>query len=388
MKSFRTILFSVTVLAMLLTACAPQSTPAAPAEPPPAQPAATQPQAAQPEKPAEPAQPSEPAEKPFNERGYRIAYYLNGTSTDIFKMAFDAAVAEGKKLGMTVDIFTANNDDVKFQDMINQGINQGYDGMYISHGKNDYSYELVKRAVDAGIKVVTFDTVVADEAGQGIPGVTTMFQDDQGMARMSLEYITQELFPDTRPVRLLKLWRGPGVPPFDRRQEVYKEFEDAGLIETLELLGPSNLKDSEGSMNQVVASVLPKYPAGTVDAIWSAYDAYARGAYKALYEANRTDIPLVTIDISNQDINYMLEPTGVWKACVAVHFENVGIQGIRLLAKKLHGDETPPTFNLRPSMVKASDVKEGANVTNLTEIVPGYGVFDDNWEPWMQELQK
>jgi simple sugar transport system substrate-binding protein len=84
----------------------------------------------------------------------------------------------------------------------------------------------------------------------------------------------------------------------------------------------------------------------------------------------------------------MLEPTGVWKACVAVHFENVGIQGIRLLAKKLHGDETPPTFNLRPSMVKASDVKEGANVTNLTEIVPGYGVFDDNWEPWMQELQK
>jgi simple sugar transport system substrate-binding protein len=271
--------------------------------------------------------------------------------------------------------------------LINQCINQDYDGLYISHGKNDYAYALVQSAVDAGKEVVTFDTVVSDEDGNGVPGVTTMFQNDQEMARMSLNYIVNELFPDTRPVRLLKLWRGPGIPPFDRRQEVYAEFEEEGLIETVELLGPTNPADSEGSINQVVASVLPKYPEGSVDAIWSAYDAYARGAYKALYEAGRTDIPIVSIDISNQDINYMLEETGVWKACIAVHFENVGIQGIRLLAKKIHGDETPDVFNLTPSIVLAEQLAEGANVTNLTEIIEGYGIFDDNWEPWMEELQ-
>ncbi|MEA4812253.1 MAG: substrate-binding domain-containing protein [Anaerolineaceae bacterium] len=382
MKRFLSMLLVVTLAVGILAACASQPTPAVAPQP-------TAAPAAEPTKaPAGNTEAAPAGEKPFNERGYKIAYLLQGASTDIFKMAFDAAVAEGKKLGITVDIFTANGDDVKFQDLINQCINQKYDGLFISHGKNDYSYKLVKTAVDAGIKVVTFDTVVKDEAGNGIPGVTTMFQDDQGMARMTLEYITQVLFPDKKPVRLLKLWRGPGIPPFDRRQEVYKEFEDAGKIQTLELLGPSNPKDSEGSMNQVVASVLPKYPAGSVDAIWSAYDAYARGAYKALYEANRTDIPLVTIDISNQDINYMLEPTKVWKACVAVHFENVGIQGVRLLAMKLHGDTTPDTYNLKPSMVKAEDLKEGANVTNLTTIVPGYGIFDDHWETWMQDLQK
>ena len=378
-KSLSVLLLAVMVF-VSLAACAPQTTePVATEEPTEAVVEETEAVAEETEEVA--------AEPRFDEMGYKVAYILNGTVTDIFKMAFDAAVAEGEKLGMTVDVFTSDGDDIRFQDLINQCINQDYDGLFISHGKNDYAYALVKAAVDAGKKVVTFDTVVADEDGNGIPGVTTMFQNDQEMARVSLDYIVNVLFPDTRPVKLLKLWRGPGIPPFDRRQEVYAEFEEAGLIETVELLGPTNPADSEGSINQVVASVLPKYPEGSVDAIWGAYDAYTRGAYKALFEAGRTDIMVVSIDVSNQDINYMMEPDSVWKACVAVHFENVGIQGIRLLAMKLHGDETPDVFNLRPSIIYGEQLVEGANVTNLADMVEGYGVFDDNWEPWMEELQ-
>lgn len=325
-------------------------------------------------------------ETSFKDQGYKIAYILNGTSTDIFKMAFDAAIREGEKLGVTVDVFTSDGDDLKFQDYINQCAQQDYDGLFISHGKNDYAYDLIKPIAEKGIKVVTFDTVVADADGNTIPGVTQTFQNDQEMARMTLNYICDVLFKDAEgPVRVLKLWRGPGIPPFDRRQEVYKEFEDAGKIVTLELLGPSNPADSEGSMNQVMASVLPKYPEGTVDVIWSAYDAYARGVYKALTEANRYDIPIVSIDISNQDINYMRE-SDIWKAGVAVHFENVGIQGIRLLAKKLHGDETPDEYILPPSMVLAEELTAESNVTNLGDTIPGYGVNNDNIEDWMREI--
>jgi simple sugar transport system substrate-binding protein len=121
--------------------------------------------------------------------------------------------------------------------------------------------------------------------------------------------------------------------------------------------------------------------------IWSAYDAMGRGAYKALYEAGRKDIKLVSIDISNVDINLMRETDSVWEACVAVHFENVGIQGVRLLAMKLHGDETPAEFYLNPSLVPADQLTPEANVLNLQNFVDGYGVFPDNWEPWMEELQ-
>lgn len=322
------------------------------------------------------------------EKGHKIAYILNTTATEIFKMAFDGAQKEADSLGMKIDMFTSDQDDLKFQDLVNQAAEQGYDGLFISHGKPDYSYEMIKPIVDKGIKVVTFDTVIKGPDGQGIPGVTTTFQNDQEMARLTLDFICDELFKDLgRPVKVLKLWRGPGLPPFDRRQETYKKFEDAGKIETLEVLGPSNLADSEGSMATVISAVLPKYPKGTVDVVWSAFDAYGRGAYKALTEAKRTDIPIVSIDISNQDINLMRAEDGIWKACVATHFENVGITGVRLLAQKLHGDETPKEYILAPSIIRASELTPDANVTNLGTIVPGYGVNNDNLSDWMKELK-
>ena len=327
--------------------------------------------------------------KQFKDKKFRVAYVLNGTSTEIFKMAFDAAVKEGALYGIKVDIFTSEGDDVRFQDIVNQCSQQGYKGMIISHGKPQYSYDLVKRVVDKGIKVVTFDTVIADQAGNGIPNVTTMFQSDQEMAKLTLDYIVNDLLKDRpKPIRVLKLWRGPGIPPFDRRQETYKKYEDAGLIKTLEVLGPPNPADSEGSIATVVSSVLPKYPKGSVDVIWSAYDAYARGAYKALIEANRMDIPLVTIDISNQDINFMRSQDKIWKACVATHFPNIGISAIRLLAQTLNGESTPPQYILQPSVILASQLTPAANVTNLGTIIPGYGVNTDNITEWMAELRK
>jgi len=325
----------------------------------------------------------------FKAKGYKVAYVLNGTSTDIFKMAFDGAVKEGALYGIKVDVFTADGDDVRFQDIVNQCAQQGYQGMIISHGKPQYSYDLVKNVVAKGIKVVTFDTVIADSAGKGVPGVTTMFQSDQEMARLTLDYILDVLLKDRpRPIKVLKLWRGPGIPPFDRRQETYLKYEQAGKIKTLEVLGPSNPADSEGSIAMVVSSILPKYPKGTVDVIWSAYDAYARGAYKALIEANRSDIPLVSIDISNQDINFMRAPDKVWKACVATHFSNVGISALRLVAEKLNGDPTGPEYILQPSVILADQLTPEANVTNLGTIIKGYGLNTDNITPWMDELRK
>lgn len=325
----------------------------------------------------------------FKAKAYKVAYVLNGTSTEIFKMAFDGAIKEGALYGIKVDVFTADGDDVRFQDIVNQCAQQGYKGMIISHGKPQYSYDLVKNVVAKGIKVVTFDTVIQDANGKPIPGVTTTFQSDQEMAKLSLDYICDVLFKDApKPLKVLKLWRGPGIPPFDRRQETYKKFEEAKKIKTLEVLGPSNPADSEGSIAAVVSSVLPKYPKGSVDVIWSAYDAYARGAYKALTEANRTDIPVVSIDISNQDINYMRASDKIWRACVATHFPNVGISALRLVAQKLAGDPTPDTYILQPSVILADQLTPEANVTNLGTIIKGYGVNNDNITPWMAELRK
>lgn len=296
-------------------------------------------------------------------------------------MAFEAAKEEAAKLGMTVDIFTSDQNDARFQDLVNQCANQGYDGMFISHGNKNYSYDLIKPLADKGIKVVTFDTGLGD----GIPGVTEMYQNDQELARLTLDYICNEMFPDsTGPIRVLKLWYGPGADPFDRREETYKEFQDKGKIETLEVIGPSDMSNQEGSITTLVGSVLPKYPEDSIDVIWGVYDTYTRGAYKAVLEAGR-NIPMVSVDISNQDINYMRDGNDMWKACAAVDFRTVGQQGVRLLAMKLHGDETPDEYKLPPSLITADQLTPEANVSNLSEIVDGYGKNDENITDWMKE---
>lgn len=326
----------------------------------------------------------------FIKKGYRIAYILNVASSDIFQMAAASAKETAEALGMTVDVYFTDTDNVKFQDFVNTCAGQGYDAMFLSHGNQETAFDLVSMLQEKGIEVVCFDTQLTDANRNSVtvPGVTQMFQNDQMMADLLLDYICNTIYPEKvankEPIKILKIWRGPGVSPFDRRQETYLKYEQEGLIETLETLGPIDTANGEASMAQVVASALPKYPAGTVDAIWGCYDAYTRGAYVALTEANRKDIPVVSVDISNQDINYMLDGSNVWRACSTVDFSTIGEQGIRILAMKLHGDETEDVYNLTPSLVLAEDLNKDSNVLNLKDSIEGYGVNNDHIAAWME----
>lgn len=329
-----------------------------------------------------------PAEK-LPLEGKRIAYILNVVSTDIFQMAANAAKETASALGAECDVYFTDTDNVRFQDTVSTCANQGYDAMFLSHGNQETSFDLVTDLVGKGIQVVCFDTQFVDASGNktSIPGATQMFQDDQGMAAMLLDYILG-LYPEKvdagEPVKILKIWRGPGISPFDRRQEAYLQYEEKGVIETIEVLAPSDPKNGESSMTDVMSATLPKYKPGEVDAIWCCYDAYGRGAYVALSEAGRTDIPMVSVDISNQDINYMLDGTNVWQACATVDFTTIGQQGIRILAMKLMGETTEDVYNLTPSIVTYDKLNADSNVTNLGDTIEGYGVNNDHITDWMK----
>ena len=96
----------------------------------------------------------------------RIAVIRNLGSDDNTTQFVAGAIQEGKKLGFKVSTFLSNGDDARFQDFVNQAISQKYDGIILSQGRDPYSTALVKKAVDAGIKVSVFDTAVNGE----IPG--------------------------------------------------------------------------------------------------------------------------------------------------------------------------------------------------------------------------
>jgi len=323
--------------------------------------------------------------KGLTEKQLKIAVVRNLPSDDHTKQFLDGARSEGESFGFKVDTFIADNDDAKFQELVAQAIQKGYDGMIISHGKADYSYDMLKPAIDKGMKVVTFDTVI-QKGNQNLPAITTTFQDDFKLAELSLTEIAA-LSKDNKPVRVLKLWWGPGVPPLDRRETIYKKFEQDNKIKTLETVGPSNFQDVQGDMATKVGALLAKYPVGTLDAIWGSWDEMAKGAYKALNDAKRTDVKLMSIDISNQDMNLMREPNSVWMSTAAVDPRLIGVVDMRLLAKKFAGEQTPADYNLEAKLIKKTQLKADTNMTNLKDVIEGWGKSDAFNEKWMDTLR-
>lgn len=316
----------------------------------------------------------------------RIAIVRNLPSDDHTKQFLDGARKEGEGLGLKVDTFIAENDDVKFQELVAQAIAKKYDGMIISHGKKDYSYDMLKPAVDNKIKVVTFDTIV-EKNGQTLNELTETFQDDYQLAKLSLDEIVK-LSKNGEPVNVIKVWFGPGVPPLDRREEIYKMYEKDGKIKTLETIGPSNFQDIQGDIANKMSSVLAKYPVGTVDAIWGSWDEMAKGAYKAIKDEKREEITLISIDVSNQDLNLMREKNSSWIATAAVDPRLIGIINMRLLAKKLAEEEVPKQYDLEAKLIKVSDLKENTNMFTLDEVIQGWGKSDDFKEEWMKTLNE
>nr|WP_245302672.1 sugar ABC transporter substrate-binding protein [Symbiobacterium terraclitae] len=347
--------------------------------------------------PAEPATPStqsggssqtdaslEGVPEALTAKQIRVAVVRNLSSDDHTKQFLDGARKEGESFGFSVDTFLSDGDDSRFQELVAQAIQKGYDGLIVSHGKVDYSYDMLKPAVDKGMKVVAFDTII-DKNGESLPEVTTTFQDDFKLAELSLEEVAA-LAQNGQPVRVLKLWMA-GFPPLDRRETIYKQFEEAGKIVTLETVGVSNFQDVQGDIAAKVGALLAKYPPGTVDAIWACWDEMAKGAYQALVENNRTDIPMISIDISNQDINLMREPGSKWIATAAVDPQLIGIVDMRLLAKKFAGEPTPLYYDLEAKLIKQEHLKPETNMTNLNDVVPGWGESDAFNEPWMDTLR-
>ena len=282
----------------------------------------------------------------------RIAVIRNLGSDDNTTQFVAGAIQEGKKLGFKVSTFLSNGDDAKFQDFVNQAIGQKYDGIILSQGRDPYSTALVKKAVDAGIKVSVFDTAVNGKAN------------------------------------IVKLWVA-GFPPMERRQAAYKELQKQYPdIKELESIGAVS-SDVQGDTANKVGAILAKYPKGKIDAIWGTWDAFSQGAYKALKENGRTEIKLYSIDISNQDLQLMRESGSPWKVSVAVDPKLIGATNVRLIANKIAGEATPATYDFKAAAIPQAllTAQPGAvNVATLGKIIPGWGQTEDFIAPWFATL--
>ncbi|MFC4403489.1 sugar ABC transporter substrate-binding protein [Gracilibacillus xinjiangensis] len=294
------------------------------------------------------------------------------------------AQQEATALGMEVETFSANGDTTKFHDTIQQAIDQEYDGLVISHGDDAATADLVQAARDAGIEVVTFDSV---EDLKEIDGVTLTSQDDEALATLVLEKLVEEQEAEAN---IGYLWVD-GFPPMVRRNNVYTQvLEENPGIEELERFGVATDNTTVDTQN-AVAAWLNKYPEGEIDAIFATWDAFATGATRALMEAGREEIDIYGIDVSNADLQLMQEEGSPWKYTAAVDPMLIGAVNVRILAKKLAGEETPQEYSLEASLISQEELNasgEEVNMQTLADVIEGWGESDAFLEDWMVTLKE
>ena len=313
---------------------------------------------------------------------YKVAAIRNLGSDDNTNQFLAGIKEEADGLGIQIDTFITNGDDAKFQDFVEQAIAKKYNGIILSHGKDPYSTGLAKKIVENKISLVVFDTALSEK----IPGVTVTAQADESLAEISLGGIVKDFGGKAK---ILKLWVA-GFPPMERRQVVYKKTLEAnpGIVE-LESIGAVS-SDVPGDTANKINAILAKYPKGKIDAIWGSWDAFAQGAYKALKESKRTEIKIYSIDVSDQDLQLIQERDSPWVSTAAVDPKLIGTLSLRLLAKKLIGEETPDSYEFKATEIRQADLAKSATAVNslgLASIVPGWGQSDDLNSPKLQELR-
>lgn len=294
------------------------------------------------------------------------------------------AKQEGEALGFKVDTFSANGNTAQFHDALEQAAQGDVDGVIISHGDDPATLDAVKKLTDKGIPVVAFDSI--PELAE-VPGVTLTAQNDEALAQFALERLVQEQGEDAK---IVYLWVD-GFPPMVRRNTVYQSFQEKypNLTE-VERFGVATANTSVDTQN-AVAAMLTKYPKGEIDAIFATWDAFAIGANRALVEAGRNEIKIYGIDVSNADLQAMQEENSPWVATAAVDPKMIGSVNLRLLAKKIAGEETPAAYNLEAALIDQETLNTSAepvNMATLAEIIPGWGVTDAFEEDWMKALKE
>lgn len=314
--------------------------------------------------------------------GKKVAVVRNLAAGDHTQQFLDGCVSEGEKFGWTVDTFVTDGNDARMQEVVAQVISQDYDGLIISHGQLSYSYDMLLPAVEKGMKIVTFDTMPfkgGDASAELLEGVTSTAQDDYALAELSLGYMIEEFEAAGKefPVKVLKTFMGPGIPPLDRRDTIYNKLVEEGKLETVYLVQPSDTSNVRGDMTTKTEAILPTIEEGSVDAIWGCYDELAKGVLQALIDAGRTDMPMYTIDISNDDIQLMVANSDVWRSTAAVDPKLIGIVDTRLLAMKFAGLETPDYFNLSANNVLTTQLTAETTMADLGTIVEGWGNAED-----------
>lgn len=310
----------------------------------------------------------------------RIALVTRITSGSFFNSYNKGVQEQIDAFGGELKIYDSANDLAKMASNIEAAINEKVDAILVNNGTAQALEPAVKKALAAGIPVVAYDSDLS------LPGVSSINQDDYLLAWQSLKKLAGDL---NGKGNIAVLWVA-GYLPMERRQVIIDAFKKRyPNIKEVARFGSVTSNTSLDTQAQVEA-LLKKYPnPGDLQAIYSNWNEFTRGALQALKQAGRTDIKVYGIDLTDEELPLFQDPNSPWQAASATNPGDVGKVQARLAYQKIAGEQVPEDVSIEPHLIDRTVLpKENISFTDLDKYVPGWGKSDEARSPWMAELEK
>jgi len=333
--------------------------------------------AASPSASAEPSQGTDDLEAL---KGKRIALVMRFNTGTFSAQYVDGVKKQVAKYGGEVTVLASENDLAKMSANLDSAVNQKFDGILVDHGDAAALTNGLNKAKEAGIPVVAFDSGLND-----FEGITNLAQNDQLLAEFTLEKLAEEAGGKGN---VVKVWVA-GFPPMESRQISYKKFTEK-YPDLKEIAAFGDASNPQLDTQNRMEAVLKQYPnKGDITAVWAAWDEFAKGASNAIKQAGRDEIKVYGIDLSDEDLKMIQDPTSPWVASAAVDPTSIGTVQVRYLYQKFHGDTTDAVVQLEPVFVHRDALPTDKIITTaeLSEYVDGWGSSDLGNTDYLKALE-
>ena len=311
---------------------------------------------------------------PFEGKKLKVAHVRYLSQGDFPELYLAGVKRQAAALGFQLDVYDARQDASLQRNQLEQAIMKGYDGIILQHGFTDSLKDLADMAVQNGVKVVAFD-VNADN-----PAIPQINQDDHAIARLSLEQAVKDNGEKWKAAYVYV----PGIPPLDRRDEVFSKFKNTypGINEIARF----------GTLNNPIPNMVADQAAAVfranpdISVAFSPYDEFAKGIKIAVDEAGLSrNVKIYSADISNSDIQAMREPNSAWVATACTNPSIMGEVSMRALAMLLKGEDPGHQVTVPPVLVTQKDLTE-KDIKNMDELIakmPAFAKSDVLTPEWM-----
>ncbi|WP_314000690.1 substrate-binding domain-containing protein [uncultured Paenibacillus sp.] len=230
------------------------------------------------------------------------------------------------------------NDPVIQTSVVDDFISKGIDVLIINAVEKDALAPVVKKAMDAGIKVISVDRTV------NTPVTTTIKGNDIDLGTNAGGSLVEVMGGKGNVIELQG--SASASPTIDRHQGLVNAIEGTEI----KVIASQYANYDQATALKVMEDLLQRFPSGEIDAVFTHADMMSEGALQAIRAAGREDeIKIVSIDGQESALDWVA--AGAFESTTV--YPVVSPMGIIAAAKAIAGEQLPEFVKLEtPTVTK------------------------------------